>query len=576
MDIDTEFSDPISTQVFPQVSAVTEVSSRVDISKQLNKAVAQCGDNNWKIRKEGLDIVQGLLSVNPRLRPTLGIDFLDVLKERLNDSNKLLQIQAIEITGQLVSSMGKLFERYVRMFVDPVVNVLSDNKTHVRTAGISTLEEFRQACGMEPLISSFGPALSNGSPVLRKELLCWLNKKKLEGYDDQWISLISPLFSCIQDRNVDVRKEAQFLLPTLISLVGYEPLHRQASELKVAEKQILLPLLESFRPPESPSRTKQLKMTPSPSAVSKSPVLTNRMPISEELHKTTTATTTTTTTTSISNNSSLSLENTMSALTKDINSGDSHKCIDALKRFDSIVIQSPQAVLFGLDNFVDSIAVQINLLNSFTETDNSSRLWKYLSRALILTFSNQELAQSVSKTILQKLLQELTHRMLDERTGPQDAFKVLNLTTTKILENGQMNFVLSILLSKLSICTSDLRVTDSLTGNKVKYTELIMKCLWKLAKKIPKALSGGHLNPDELLYEINLFFINTPPAEWKRRQSIKMPCDDLPLRTIKVLLSEMVFNMRESIFNHLTMIPDARRSSIYPYITHMLDYGRRT
>ncbi|RCH84599.1 stu2 protein, partial [Rhizopus stolonifer] len=271
MDIDTEFSDPISTQVLPQVSAVTEVSSRVDISKQLNRAVAQCGDNNWKIRKEGLDIVQGLLSANPRLKPTLSIDFLDVLKERLNDSNKLLQIQAIEITGQLVSTMGKLFERYVRMFVDPVVNVLSDNKTHVRTAGISTLEEFRQACGMEPLIPSFGNALSNESPVLRKELLCWLNKKKLEGYDDQWISLISPLFSCIQDRNVDVRKEAQFLLPTLISLVGYEPLHRQASELKTAEKQILLPLLESFRPPESPSRTKQLKMTPSPSAVSKSP-----------------------------------------------------------------------------------------------------------------------------------------------------------------------------------------------------------------------------------------------------------------------------------------------------------------
>ncbi|KAG1247452.1 hypothetical protein G6F68_014196 [Rhizopus microsporus] len=108
--------------------------------------------------------------------------------------------------------------------------------------------------------------------------------------------MISPLFSCLQDRNADVRKAAQTFIPILVSLVGYDTVARQANELKAAQRQTVMPLIESVkglttnkrrisqmeRHPESntddptppitasPNRTKSLKTgLPSPRRVSR-------------------------------------------------------------------------------------------------------------------------------------------------------------------------------------------------------------------------------------------------------------------------------------------------------------------
>lgn len=225
----------------------------VDISGHLNKIVAELGDANWKVRKEALDKVQGIInSAHNSIKTSLGTEFPGALKQRLNDTNKNLQIQAVEITGALAVAMDKSFEKHLKTFAAPVAAVLSDNKANVRAAGVATLEQFRKACGLEQMVGVFGASLANESPALRKDLLTWLNTAvpdDTNAANGDWTSLISPLFSCLQDRNADVRKAAQTFLPILVSLVGYDAVCRKASELKASQRQTVMPLIESARGP---------------------------------------------------------------------------------------------------------------------------------------------------------------------------------------------------------------------------------------------------------------------------------------------------------------------------------------
>jgi cytoskeleton-associated protein 5 len=51
--------------------------------------VSKIGDKNWKIRKEGLDEVAGIINEAKFIQPNIG-ELPTALKGRLNDSNKIL------------------------------------------------------------------------------------------------------------------------------------------------------------------------------------------------------------------------------------------------------------------------------------------------------------------------------------------------------------------------------------------------------------------------------------------------------------------------------------------------------
>lgn len=51
--------------------------------------MSKIGDKNWKIRKEGLDEVAGIINEAKFIQPNIG-ELPTALKGRLNDSNKIL------------------------------------------------------------------------------------------------------------------------------------------------------------------------------------------------------------------------------------------------------------------------------------------------------------------------------------------------------------------------------------------------------------------------------------------------------------------------------------------------------
>ncbi|ORX54518.1 ARM repeat-containing protein [Hesseltinella vesiculosa] len=990
---------------------------RVDITNQLAKVSSECNDASWKIRKEGLDKVLAIIEgANKRIKPNLGDFPANVLKNRLEDNNKNLQIQAVEITGLLAVAMGKPFDKYAKPLAPQIIGLLADNKVNVRNAGVATLEIIRQNCGLELMMSAFGTSLAADAPALRKDLLNWLvtclAEPDLSGAAVDASPVITPLFSCLQDRNADVRKAAQAFLPLLITNVGFDQILGRTSDLKGAQRQTVVPLLEaaastlgvsataaatpspaaSAAPPSraapkakpearrpadrtaatAPGLRKKLPApssrlasastspasaapvdTPANHSGASAPVLTNdpraklmrakkeirwqfdapradivdglkhvcdghiapevlslmfsthqyaererlqalqqlndaignadtaagtygldadelrsryvcnadllfkyltlrffdtntsmlircldltqhiiasmdeqgyhlseyeavsflpflinkvgdpkevmrtrirailkaicriypasklfnylleaaansknaktraecleevgalvqrngmsvmlpnkslpliathigdrdagvrnaalsaiaqayilvgdavfkhltrlgekeKSMLEERLKRTKPSasvlaerervqqlekqqqeeadamdvddlppisqlpqprtarsrlTKPRTLPQPVQRNSFANASATSSpqqhpatlpshhhqeppmddypppaagpsypALTSPlyqtpspaqhayqqqqqqqqqmpppgeylvdyliahITNGEPQPSIDALKQLDKYLNTQPELILPDTDALINAITLQVRM--AYTNVDPRSpittRLCKHLVNALVLFFSNQQLASSVSQDALHHLLQELAHRLLDQKmlaleSGPQLS-KALNVAMVKVLENSQNNATFSALLSILGTCSAGLRPGDSALNKETKYTELIMKCLWKLAKTIQDNLRSGVLRPDQLLYEINQFFLVTPPSEWKRRTLENVPLGELPLRTVKTLLLELVNGLGEGVFDHLGLIEDAQRSSVYPYLHHMLEACRK-
>jgi cytoskeleton-associated protein 5 len=121
-----------------------------------------------------------------------------------------------------------------------------------------------------------------------------------------------------------------------------------------------------------------------------------------------------------------------------------------------------------------------------------------------------------------------------------------------------------------------LREVDAETATtQTKFTELIMKCLWKLAKTVQENLKAGTLLPNQLLRDLNNFFLAIPPAEWKRREKEKVLLGELPLRTVKTLLLELVTGLGENVYEKLDLIDDPQKSYVYPYLHHMLEATKK-
>jgi len=104
-----------------------------------------------------------------------------------------------------------------------------------------------------------------------------------------------------------------------------------------------------------------------------------------------------------------------------------------------------------------------------------------------------------------------------------------------------------------------------------KYAELTLKCLWKVIKNIPQALKNYRLDVKFLLMECHKFFTTIRPAEFKHRVQNKVALGDLPYRTIRSILHELVFAMGEEILNHVSLIKDKDPRDTYILVETILE-----
>ncbi|OUC40750.1 HEAT repeat protein [Trichinella nativa] len=239
----------------PIPAAATTTSAnllpRQDISEQITDALlAEMEDKNWKVRLEALGKVQTIISEAKLINGKLA-GLPSVLKQRLADSNKNLVIllllllilcisqSALNICQLIATSGGPTVREHVRIIVPGVIGLLTDSKPAVRQNALSVLNCWVEKTGIKELLTSeiIPNALTSDSPILRAELLAWLNGK-LETYQnklpDADLKLTVPLvYSFVEDRNPEVRKQAQSILLPLARVLGYDFMKNAASKLKV-------------------------------------------------------------------------------------------------------------------------------------------------------------------------------------------------------------------------------------------------------------------------------------------------------------------------------------------------------
>uniref|UniRef100_A0A671SZH6 Cytoskeleton-associated protein 5-like n=1 Tax=Sinocyclocheilus anshuiensis TaxID=1608454 RepID=A0A671SZH6_9TELE len=249
---------------------IMDLLPRANISDKITSdMVSKISDKNWKIRKEGLDEVAAVISEAKFIQANIG-ELPMALKGRLNDSNKLLVQQAINILQQIATAMGPSLKQHVKNLGIPVITVLGDSKPNVRAAALSTLNAWVEQTGMKEWLEGedLSEELKKENPFLRQEMLGWLAEKlpTLHTVPADLMLCVPHLYACLEDRSGDVRKKAQDVLPTFMMHLGYEKMSKATGKLKPASKDQVVGMLEKARAvmPAKPA-------APAKAAVSKPP-----------------------------------------------------------------------------------------------------------------------------------------------------------------------------------------------------------------------------------------------------------------------------------------------------------------
>ena len=175
-----------------------------------------------------------------------------ILKARVADTNKAVQVLALDIVSRIATGMGKAFERHSRLFTLPVSAVLSDQKATIRSTALQTLTAIAVACdGVESMVSGLTTALETTNPLQKATLCQWI----VDWFKDHgapssldlhsWAPLV---VSSLDDRTSDVRKAAQALLPIVIQFAGFDFVMQQTNSLKPASRSGAVRLVQGAKP----------------------------------------------------------------------------------------------------------------------------------------------------------------------------------------------------------------------------------------------------------------------------------------------------------------------------------------
>lgn len=230
---------------------IMDLLPRTDISDKITSdMVSKIGDKNWKVRKEGLDEAAAVISEAKFIQANIG-ELPMALKGRLNDSNKLLVQQTLNILQQIATAMGPSLKQHVKNLGIPVITVLGDSKANVRAAAMATLNAWVEQTGMKEWLEGedLSEELKKENPFLRQELLGWLAEKlpTLRTVPADLMLCIPHLYTCLEDRSGDVRKKAQDALPNFMMHLGFEKMTKATSKLKPASKDQVVGMLEKAR-----------------------------------------------------------------------------------------------------------------------------------------------------------------------------------------------------------------------------------------------------------------------------------------------------------------------------------------
>ncbi|PWY99806.1 ARM repeat-containing protein [Testicularia cyperi] len=268
-----------------------------------------------------------------------------------------------------------------------------------------------------------------------------------------------------------------------------------------------------------------------------------------------------------------------------VNTNDVEQSVMALKHVEAFIREVDPQLVQNVDQLAIVLSKQIHAAFSpESEVSGNERLKKHLLVVGTSLFDKDRtweegrtLGSYLSRSALIPLLTVLLQQLIrsTSRTGDPSAqteSKYLNLIVLRCFSACNLNLLYGACLSMLTEATEDLReLTGSLLDTRAKFSELIVKCLWKIAKRLEDSLAEHQLEPPQLFADVESFLQVIPPAEWKQRAQDQVPLGDLPLRTVKVILSHLTKYYKDEALTMLDMIPEPENSYVYSYVIRLLN-----
>lgn len=276
----------------------------------------------------------------------------------------------------------------------------------------------------------------------------------------------------------------------------------------------------------------------------------------------------------------------MDLVISQVASNDVTVSVQALTQIDEFLRDADRAesMISRVDQLLVATSLQFRLAHArglsggaASSTSTSSRgdlirLYRCLTMTVMTLFQNAALARRASRDVLRDLVHVLISVLLDARlvdingggvgVGPDGAnvVRAINVLVVKLVERSDHTNMLGALIRLLRDCVAN----DNASA---KFTELVMKCIWRFVRLIPKKIDD--MNLDKMLLDMHLFLVAFPSSNWRNRSN------DLPLRTIKTLLHTLAKHKGNKIMSHLTLIDNLQESEMEAYLQKVLKGGVR-
>lgn len=261
---------------------------------------------------------------------------------------------------------------------------------------------------------------------------------------------------------------------------------------------------------------------------------------------------------------------TINFIISQVASGDINTSIQALTQIDEVLRQEDKAEAMSghIDQFLIATFMQLRLIYSThmadekLDKDEIIKLYSCIIGNMISLFQIESLAREASTGVLKDLMHGLITLMLDSRIEDleegQQVIRSVNLLVVKVLEKSDQTNILSALLVLLQ---------DSLlaTASSPKFSELVMKCLWRMVRLLPDTINS--INLDRILLDIHIFMKVFPKEKLKQCKS------EFPIRTLKTLLHTLCKLKGPKILDHLTMIDNKNESELEAHLCRMMKHS---
>lgn len=170
-------------------------------------------------------------------------------------------------------------------------------------------------------------------------------------------------------------------------------------------------------------------------------------------------------------------------------------------------------------------------------------------------YASRTLGKNVGIEPLKKFMGLIIGLMVDQKlpnSEENEYTKVVNGICLRVFDKSNFTNTICALIRLLKETCSGAGLP--------KFTELLMKCIWRNIKNLPE--KSNELDYDAVLLEVHEFMVQLPSSYWHQRHS------DTPHRTVKTIIHHLAQIKGNNILQHLSKIPT--HSELYSYLLRVL------